>query len=870
MSRLSDRTHQTTERRRFHLTLNMSIGLILALCIGITGWSIHRDYDASWDQQEHNLAALSQALEGYTSALLQQAYESIRVSADKMLGIGAFAEDSAVLEVLRDAMRYDPVSSYLFIRVGERMIVIDRSGRKIANEIVLPNPGVIENVPGYAPLGRPIQVPGSRGLMLPLLIDVQERNGEDIQVGALISTERFAQLLQRLQLGPLTGGLVSGDGTLLYRIPQPERYTGQSLPENSPIRPVLKEPGLHYLHGASVDGRDTLFALTSSPYFPIRAFIGESTADFRGPWLQRSAYVVLLTLFSLAALIFAGRRLHELIGQISQSEEFHRRLFSDVNDGILLISDDCRVQAANHAAARLFGVNDSTALSNRTLAGLSPRYQADGSSSQARAAAFCARIEQGCGNQQVEWRFQRDGNQGEFDCEMNLAPFQWRGEDRLLVVFHDVTEQKRNLIKLEYQANHDSLTKLPNRYWLMRHIDAHIRENPSQLFAVLLMDMNRFKEVNDTLGHQYGDKVLIEVGQRLRRWLHEQGAAIARLGGDEMAMTFAADGEEEVQSLCRGITQVLRYPLVVGGVHMELSASIGVALYPAHGHDAGDLLRCADIAMYHSKQLRQDYAFYRSSDDNYTPARLALHTQLGRAIRKNRLELFYQPKVQLSDGATVGFEALLRWPHRHKGMMPPGEFIPLAENTELIHPLTHWVLNSALQQLQRWQQQGLTTRVAINISTNNLRNPDFLGEIQTLLNRYQIAPQLVELEVTESALMEDPELGLHNLHALRNLGVTLSIDDFGTGYSSLAYLKRLPVQVLKIDRSFVSAMVHSASDAVIVQSTITLAHNFGMQVVAEGVEDEQTLSALARMGCDIMQGYFCGEPVPADKIHASA
>jgi len=861
-----DELTQPVDRRRFRLALNLGIGLVLALCLGMTGWSIYRDYRAAWDQEQHKLAALSRALEGYTNALLQQSYQSLRVCAERVVSENAWESDAALLAILRDAIRYDPVSSYLFARVGDHYVMIDSGGRQVTIESALAHLGDIERLPGYPVIGHPLTLPGVRGQMLPLLIDAQGRGQSELQIGALISMERFAQLLQRLELGTMNGGLVAIDGTVLYRAPLPERYVGTSIRKNSPIRAYLDDSWRSYVRGNNIDGVDTLYAMSPLPNFPVRALIGETVSDFREPWLRRSTYIALLITFSLLALALAGRKLLALATQISESEQFHRRLFADVNDGILLMSNDHHIRAANRAAARMFAVGENGALKNRSLAGLSTLHQPDGTLSRARADEFCSSVLNGDGARQLEWRFQREGGQGEFDCELNMSLFRWRDEDQLLAVFHDVTEHRRDIAELAYQANHDSLTRLPNRYWLTRHIDAHIAHHPERLFAVLILDLNRFKEVNDTLGHQYGDKVLIEVGQRLQQWLREQSASIARLGGDEMAITFAARDEAAIHSMCRGVTQVLSFPVLVGGVHMELSASIGVALYPAHGSDAGDLLRCADIAMYRAKHLRQDYAFYRSSEDKYTPDRLALHTQLGRAIRRGNLELYYQPKIQLRDGTVIGYEALLRWPRKNSEMLQPGEFIPLAENTELIHPLTDWVLNAALRQLQQWQRQGLTTRLAINISTNNLRNPNFIREVKSILEQYRIEPGLIELEVTESTLMVDPELGLRCLHDLRRLGVLLSIDDFGTGYSSLAYLKQLPVQLLKIDRSFVSAMLRSASDELIVQSTITLAHSFDLQVVAEGVEDKATATALARMGCDITQGYYFGKPVPAGQI----
>ncbi|MDD0841743.1 bifunctional diguanylate cyclase/phosphodiesterase [Pseudomonas sp. Gutcm_11s] len=855
-------------RRRIGLSFFVSMALALLLAVGFSGWSILRDYQASTDQHRHNMMALSRALEGYTSALLQQSYESVRVSFEELNEPRVTSQErDRILQVLQDAMRYDPVSSHLFALIDGQIFIVDAAGRAVHNPTLKRQLAALTEGVHEEPLYPPLRNPDRDGFLLPLMISPQTGSEQPLQLGALIPTERFGYLLERLGLEQeMNGGLISAWGTILYRMPQPETYTNRELPEQSPLRQLGTRSTASFVEADSLAGVPTYYVLTPSPRFPLYAVIGETRSSFHGPWLRRSGLTLVLLAASLLLLGLAALQLRRLIGQVSQDEEFYRRLFTDVNDGLLLVDREGTILTANPVSARLFGLEGAEQLRGRKPALMAPERQLDGRLSVVAANLMRHAALEG-EDQQFEWRFLRQDSAGHFDCELRVSQFHWRGETLLLGVLHDITERKRYLAEQEFLATHDSLTQLPNRYWLVRHIDERAALDKGQHFAVLLLDMNRFKEVNDTLGHQHGDRVLTELGERLQEWLAEQNACVARLGGDEMAIVSAhLIDQAALHGLCSGVAQVIARPLLVDGIHLELTASIGIAMFPEHGMSASDLLRCADIAMYQAKRERREYALYQRSTDNYTPERLALHTQLGRAIREGGLQLYYQPKIRLSDRQVVGFEALLRWQHPEKGMIPPGDFIPLAESTELIHPLTRWVLNEALRQLRQWQDQGLGTCLAVNISTHNLLNPHFLPELAELLAHHRVAAELLELEVTEGTLMEDPELALRSLQAIRELGVNLSIDDFGTGYSSLAYLKRLPVQVLKIDRTFVSAMTENASDAVIVQSTLALAHNFAMQVVAEGVEDEDTAAALTRQGCDIAQGYHFGRPMPAGDL----
>lgn len=855
-------------QQRIGRSLFASISLAMLFSVGFSGWSILRDYQSSIEQHQRSMTSLSRALEGYSSTLLKQSYESVRVSGKELARQQLGKDDSqAILAVLRTAMRYDSVSRYLFARIEGQLFIIDVTGQPVHDQALHDPLQRLQHSTQPGLIQQPLQIPGQAGFLLPLLLDVPRGTDTPLQLGALIPTNRFGELIEHLGLeSSMNAGLLSKQGVVLYRTPHPERNIGRSLPADSPLLKLDPQQISSFVEARSLADEPSVFALTPSPHFPLAAVIGETRASFHQPWLRRSALTLAMLVVSLLLLAGAAFQLRRMIRQLSQDEEFYRRLFTDVNDGLLLIDRDGPILTANPAAAAQFGLHDATALCGRLPSSLSPEQQPDGSLSTASAGQLHSALLDGHA-QQLEWRFLRQDNGQPFDCEIRISLFRWRDQELLFGVLHDITERKRYLATQEFLANHDSLTRLPNRYWLNHHLEQRLAQADAPPFAVLLLDMNRFKEVNDTLGHQHGDQVLTELGQRLQEWLSEQNSVIARLGGDEMAIVSDHLADLlALNSLCSSISQVIARPLQVDGIALELSASIGVALFPEHGRSSHDLLRCADIAMYQAKRERRKFVIYQRASDNYTPERLALHTQLSRAIRENALTLHYQPKIRLIDQQVIGFEALIRWPHPEKGMIQPGQFIPLAEGTELIHPLTHWVLNEALRQLRLWQAQGLGTCLAINISTHNLLNPHFPDELKALLETHQVPAELIELEVTEGALMEDPEQALRSLEAIRALGVVLSIDDFGTGYSSLAYLKRLPVQILKIDRTFVSAMVSNASDAVIVHSTIALAHNFGMLVVAEGVEDPATAEALQRAGCDIAQGYLFGRPMAAAAI----
>lgn len=422
---------------------------------------------------------------------------------------------------------------------------------------------------------------------------------------------------------------------------------------------------------------------------------------------------------------------------------------------------------------------------------------------------------------------------------------------------------------LEHHATHDSLTDLPNRYLLYADMERAFGSTMrrGKLLALLLMDLDRFKEINDTLGHQSGDRLLKLMGPRLREQLSGRDT-VARLGGDEFAIVLGGlDAPQDAIRAARRLLDGVKQPFDLSGIKLQVDASVGIAFYPTHGRDASTLMRCADIAMYQAKKGAEGYAVYDPDIDQHSPQRLALLAEAGQAIKENQLVLHYQPKINVKERRMTGMEALVRWRHPQHGLIPPSQFIPLVEVSDLIRDLTLWVIDHALAQYRRWREAGLEVpKIAVNISARNLLDGDLPGRIEALLQTHGVPSGCLDVEITESAIIADPARALEVLTRLNAIGVTLSIDDFGTGYSSLSYLRRLPVQSLKIDISFVSHMLENEEDAVIVHSTIGLAHNLGLNVIAEGVEDQDTLDMLEILDCNEAQGYFISRPIDTGEM----
>ncbi len=419
---------------------------------------------------------------------------------------------------------------------------------------------------------------------------------------------------------------------------------------------------------------------------------------------------------------------------------------------------------------------------------------------------------------------------------------------------------------LRRSARIDPLTALPNRLAIHEHLCRLIASaDRSSTFAVMIIDLDRFKEVNDTLGHHSGDRVLQEVAQRLTSTLPQ--TFVARLGGDEYAIAFplGSDPQNIIEAAWAAHGAILgRFEL--DGTPVGIDASFGIAMYPDHGSDAETLIKHADVAMYEAKRGSHRIGFYRADTDAHTPRRLELAAELRNAIEDRSLLLHFQPQYRTADGRLCGVEALARWQHPRHGLVPPAEFVPLAEQTGLVVSMTDLVLDLALAQCRRWLDAGSEVRVSVNVAAQCITDEEFADRIALALATHDVPPRLLRIELTESTLVSDPDHAIEMLERIHDLGVSLSIDDFGTGYSSLAYVRTLPIDELKIDRVFIMSLRSGSPEDHIVRSTIQLGHDLGFEIVAEGIEDQETFERLRRYGCDIGQGFHLSRPAPAGQL----
>ena len=425
--------------------------------------------------------------------------------------------------------------------------------------------------------------------------------------------------------------------------------------------------------------------------------------------------------------------------------------------------------------------------------------------------------------------------------------------------------------KIRQQATHDALTDLPNRTLFLDHVTRAIARArhggaSAQSVGMIMMDLDRFKEINDTLGHHFGDQLLIEIGRRLTHTVRP-GDTVARLGGDEFAVQFTAPSSKSALEIATRVATAFDQPFSLGEISIDVNASLGIALYPDHADDAYTLMKRADVAMYDAKREHSGVAMYEAGRDEHSVQRLSLMGELRQAIARDELELYFQPKIDVSSERTMHVEALVRWNHPIHGVVPPDKFIPLAEQSGRIGLITKWVVRKAIEQCAQWRAAGLDLMVAVNLSAFDLFDAELPTYISGLLSEAKLPPSKIVLEITESAVMKDAAYAQRVLADLKRRGVCLAIDDFGTGYSSLAHLKRLPVDELKIDKSFVQNLSANATDdLVIVRSTIELGHNMGLTVIAEGVESAESWRILKELHCDMAQGYYMSKPLPVGEF----
>jgi len=523
-------------------------------------------------------------------------------------------------------------------------------------------------------------------------------------------------------------------------------------------------------------------------------------------------------------------------------------------EGIVAFNANGAIRDINPAACAMFGLTQSEAV-NRKFISLVPELEGTTQLIHTLNPATNSACVQETS------AFHRDGRG--FPIEIAVSRLSFEGEELYTAFIRNISERNAQQAALRHQATHDALTGLGNRFLLQERLEQLTGKGSraGNLNAILMLDLDRFKEINDTLGHPVGDLVLEEVACRLAAAVGDSNM-LARFGGDEFAVLVSGCSDrEDITATATRLLDCLIPPIDVNGMRLVVGGSVGIALYPKNGHTPATLLQCADVAMYLAKRTQSGYAFYDEKLDQNSMQRLTVSSDLRAAIESNQLRLFYQPQVDLTTGNVVCIEALLRWHHPKFGVISPVDVMEVAEGTELIKPLTIWTLRTALTELADLRHKGYSLDVAVNLSARLLHDPTLPGMLQDCLNEICIPPEWLILEITESAIISDPEHALIVAQQIVGMGIRLSIDDFGTGYSSLAYLKHLPACELKIDKSFVIDMLGSESDTMIVRSTIDLAHNFGMRVVAEGIENEQVWRRLKQLDCDLAQGYWIARPM---------
>jgi len=548
---------------------------------------------------------------------------------------------------------------------------------------------------------------------------------------------------------------------------------------------------------------------------------------------------------------------------LQETAEHIRAVLDNVADGIITTDESGTIEFFNRAAQRLFGYRLAEVHGQDAKMLMAEPYRVDFVShlnNYLRPGKSPAPVS---GSREL-WGQRKDGST--FPMEFRASEMLMSGERRFVGILHDISEQRAQKDALEYQTLHDPLTGLPNRTLFNDRLRQAIviGHREREPLVLLVMDMDRFKDVNDTLGHHIGDLLLQQVALRLAVTLR-QSDTVARLGGDEFAILPAGGTNlSGATQAAKKILHALEQPFLVDGRNIDVGASIGIALCPEHGEEADTLMRHADVAMYVAKRSKRGYSVYAPQQDQHTAAHLALIGELRHAIGHDELVLHYQPMAALESGKTVRVEALVRWRHPMRGLMLPDLFIPAAEETDLVQPLARWVVNQGLHQLRRWVDSGVEIELAVNVSAWNLHDPLFPDMASELLETWGVEPSRLKLEITESSIMAHS--AIETVTRLSALGIGLSIDDFGTGYSSLAYLNRLPVNEIKIDKSFICSMLEDGASASIVRPIIELGHNMGLQVVAEGVENRETWNRLLTLGCDLAQGHYLCPPIPAAEL----
>ena len=864
--------------------------LVLAGIYGFYAWNTVKE------EAHEKLARLARMASASSSWFFSKETERLALLADALVGVDPV---SAHIKVRDHLLRYshsDPDLSaiYLVTRDG-RLLASSRERATDATSRWLTGPAFNQALrlaltSGVPTIGRPVLEGQPDTWIIPLCLSLPDprRPSALVLVAALRLSNQ--QVVWRSASLPATGaiGILRDDGYLQSHYPHvgdstalySEQHTGylaEKLERES-------YPDAGYADDVSSGARNWhVLAFKRLPGYPMTTYVTIPWSDVQAAWGRRVQVPLLLFAIALTALLLsAAWTLRQQRTLERERDEGERTLL----DSQAQLQRQTGLLEQTQRAARVGGWELD--LKRRSLYWTAETYRIHETTPQeyqptpetwarffppASLSIFSAALD-GSAHGAAPW-----------DVELELTTA--RGahvwvratgttqtvDGRAVKVsgsFQDITERRQAEERIRRLAHYDELTGLANRVlfsYQLNHAIARAQRYGKAL-AVLFIDLDRFKNINDTLGHQVGDAVLKIVAQRLADSLRASDI-LARMGGDEFVVLVEEFSEPElVHGIAKKILDSVEQPVIVGEHELAVTASVGVSTYPVDARDLQTLLKQADIAMYRAKeQGKNTFQFFSAQLGTPSAGRLSLEAQLKKAVQgQTQLVLHYQPKVSVHDGYMTGVEALVRWQSPDQGLIPPNEFIPLAEETGLIGAIGRWVLHTACSQAVAWQRAGMPLRVAINLSARQLYSPGLLSEIKAALHDSGLDPSLLELEITETVMMQNVQQGAELLRELKAVGVHLSVDDFGTGYSSLAYLKRLPLNTLKIDRSFITDIPHDADDAAITQAVIAMGHSLRIRVVAEGVERESQLDFLRRHGCDEMQGFLFSQPVPADEV----
>ncbi|BAF72432.1 EAL domain-containing protein [Sulfurovum sp. NBC37-1] len=560
--------------------------------------------------------------------------------------------------------------------------------------------------------------------------------------------------------------------------------------------------------------------------------------------------------------------------EINKQKETFETLFEKSSDGILIVDGSTFIEC-NEKMVEILKYDSKEKLLNMHYTSMVPKFQPDGRNSYEKSKEMVLLAKKYKGYQFECVYIRADGEK--FLAEVTLTPIMLGKRHVIYTVVRDISDKKKaqqELLKqkdiLHHQAHHDALTGLPNRTLFSDRLEHGLKLAERHLgkLALFFIDLDNFKQINDSLGHQIGDKVLVVVSKRLKAKIRQEDT-LARLGGDEFTIIMENFKDvQQVSVLAQKIQKVLNQPMHIEGHTLYISCSIGISFYPQDTQNANDLVKYADAAMYKAKEEgRNNFQFYSTEMTTLAYERVVMEASLRQAIKNEEFILYYQPQVNAQTSRMTGMEALIRWEHPHLGMILPDKFIPLAEESGLILEIDRWVMRTAMKQVREWYARGLDPGVlSLNLSMRQLKDENFIDVIKEYLHMMSFEPEWLEFEVTEGQMMKRPDDAVASLGEIKSMGISIAIDDFGTGYSSLGYLKRLPVSRLKIDQSFIHGIPEDRENAAIVKATIALAKSLSLSIIAEGVENEEQKEFLLFNGCISMQGYYYGRPMTADQI----